>query len=130
MVGFHIRVVAYLTEMCGIAGIVGLPGRGSLVVRMLDVQSHRGPDGSGIWSTAISDESEMVIGHRRLSILDLSDAAAQPMVDRSGRYVLTYNGEIYNYLEIRSELSRLGSAIFARTFRYRSCTRGVQALGC
>jgi asparagine synthase (glutamine-hydrolysing) len=76
---------------------------------MLDEIVHRGPDGSGVWSEAIAEGRAVVLGHRRLSILDLSTAGAQPMVDASGRFVLTYNGEIYNYLEIRAELSRLGS---------------------
>jgi asparagine synthase (glutamine-hydrolysing) len=70
---------------------------------MLAVQRHRGPDGAGMFY-----EPPVVLGHRRLSILDLSDAAAQPMRDGDDRYVLTYNGEIYNYIELRGVLEQLG----------------------
>jgi asparagine synthase (glutamine-hydrolysing) len=95
--------------VCGIAGIVGVRDELNLVGQMLLQQKHRGPDGSGIWSDSISDSRNICLGHRRLSILDLSDAGAQPMMDISGRFVITYNGEIYNYLEIRAELLRLGA---------------------
>ena len=94
--------------MCGIAGAVGRLISESLVRRMLGVQAHRGPDASGIWSEASNSDRKLILGHRRLSILDLSDAGAQPMVDVSEQFVLTYNGEIYNYLEVRNELIRLG----------------------
>ena len=75
---------------------------------MLSVQRHRGPDGGGQWQGLISSDRELLLGHRRLSILDLSDAGAQPMADATGRFVITYNGEIYNYIEIRQELHGLG----------------------
>ena len=65
--------------------------------------SHRGPDGSGDWFSR-----DVFMGHRRLKILDLSEKAAQPFKSGDGRYVLTYNGEIYNYIELREELKRLG----------------------
>lgn len=96
--------------MCGVAGIVsnGFIDE-DVTKRMLGMQFHRGPDNQGTWCSPAHVDREMVIlGHRRLSILDLSDAAAQPMVDSTGRFVLTYNGEIYNYLEIRQELARDG----------------------
>ena len=64
-------------------------------------QSHRGPDADGMW---FSPDGLAALGHRRLSIIDLSDAGRQPMADASGRYWITFNGEIYNYLELRSEL--------------------------
>ena len=91
--------------MCGIAGIYDTLARDNEgeVDRMLHALVHRGPDGSGSFS-----EGPMSLGNRRLAILDLSDAAAQPMVDRAGRYVLTYNGEIFNYRELRDELRRAG----------------------
>src|SRR5947207_4884500 len=95
--------------MCGIAGIVGsrpIPSR--WLDAMLSVQRHRGPDGGGQWQGLISSDRELLLGHRRLSILDLSDAGAQPMADATGRFVITYNGEIYNYIEIRQELHGLG----------------------
>lgn len=88
---------------------MGPTGARVLVERMLDLLSHRGPDGSGIWSAPVSDERELVLGHRRLSIIDLSDGGKQPMLDGSGQFVLTYNGEIYNYLEVRRELQGLGA---------------------
>lgn len=89
--------------MCGISGVIGLGG--DIVERMLVSMVHRGPDGSGVWR---NEAAGVVLGHRRLSILDLSEAGAQPMVDTSGHFVLTYNGEIYNYLEVRAELAALG----------------------
>ena len=90
--------------MCGIAGIVslgGLDGLASAVERMSDALRHRGPDASGVW---VDSGAGVALGHRRLSILDLSPAGAQPMVSRCGRYVLTFNGEIYNHLALRAEL--------------------------
>ncbi len=94
--------------MCGIAGLVGarFTNARELLSSMLSEQAHRGPDGQGIWAS--QEGAGVWLGHRRLSILDLSEAAAQPMVDHSGNYVLTYNGEIYNYLEVRAELQSLG----------------------
>jgi len=101
--------------MCGIAGIVGRPANRSLMARMLEVQAHRGPDGSGVWSDAVSEGRELILGHRRLSIVDLSEGGAQPMVDNGGQFVLTYNGEIYNYLEIQKELLGLGACFRSRS---------------
>ena len=86
--------------MCGIAGIIG-PGaasRRSALERMMPALRHRGPDGEGVYT---APSGNCVLGHRRLSILDLSDAAAQPMVAKGGRFALSYNGEIYNYRELR-----------------------------
>ena len=93
--------------MCGIAGFVGSDSAAmeQALGRMVALQSHRGPDGSGRWS---SPDNRVHLAHRRLSILDLSERGAQPMADGTGRYVLTYNGEIYNYLELRAELQALG----------------------
>ena len=71
--------------------------RSNLVVG-IDYQDHRGPDGKGIWS---DDDHSVVLGHNRLSIIDLSDTGAQPMEDISGRYVITYNGELYNYKNLK-----------------------------
>jgi asparagine synthase (glutamine-hydrolysing) len=65
--------------------------------------AHRGPDGSGEWF-----RGGVFMGHRRLKILDLSEKSAQPFKSQDGRYVLTYNGEIYNYIELREELKQLG----------------------
>ncbi|MEO5800707.1 MAG: asparagine synthase (glutamine-hydrolyzing) [Gemmatimonadales bacterium] len=95
--------------MCGIAGFWQsdglMDGAQSVIQRMTDAIRHRGPDGEGHWLDA---ESGVVLGHRRLSILDLSPAGAQPMVSPSGRYVVTFNGEFYNWRELRAEEDRHG----------------------
>lgn len=94
--------------MCGIAGIRLNSPAGELRARlqnMSDSIAHRGPDGSG---TYFEESQRLGLAHRRLSIIDLSDAGAQPMVSASGRYVITYNGEIYNYPELRQKLERTG----------------------
>lgn len=96
--------------MCGIAGVVGLPreeGR-YLVSKMLSHQYHRGPDSGKVMVVSPDGEPSTVLGHRRLAILDLSEAAVQPMIDDSDRFILTYNGEIYNYRELAAELRRAG----------------------
>lgn len=97
--------------MCGIAGIVSVAPLPSPVVRqqMLDLQQHRGPDGEGQWVRASSPASPHVwFGHRRLAIIDRSNAAAQPMRSDDGSLCITYNGEIYNYLELMAQLQALG----------------------
>jgi len=94
--------------MCGIAGVIhSNPQEINLnrLRRMTDVIQHRGPDGEGQW---IGDNGNVGFGHRRLSILDLSDAGAQPMSFGNGRYCITFNGEIYNYLEIKNSLIHKG----------------------
>jgi len=97
--------------MCGIAGFLA-PGVGAaprmeaLVTRMADAVRHRGPDAGGTWVDAAAG---IALGHRRLSILDLSDAGAQPMRSKCGRYVVTYNGEIYNAPSLRRELAAAGA---------------------
>jgi asparagine synthase (glutamine-hydrolysing) len=91
--------------MCGIAGGGGIEA--AAVERALEAIAHRGPDGRGQW---ISADRSVVLGHRRLSIIDLSSAASQPMVCRRTGNVVTFNGEIYNYRELRSELGALGWA--------------------
>ena len=92
--------------MCGIAGVwrVGGASESSLqasVRAMTDAIAHRGPDGEGQWT---DPEAGIALGHRRLSIIDLSPTGRQPMISADGRVVITYNGEIYNYQEIASEL--------------------------
>jgi asparagine synthase (glutamine-hydrolysing) len=99
--------------MCGIAGIVHLDGRAAspaVLKRMTDAIAHRGPDGEGHWI-----EGGVGLGHRRLSIIDLSPAGRQPMVSADQRYVLSYNGEVYNFRELRAELEAAG-------YRFRSQT--------
>jgi asparagine synthase (glutamine-hydrolysing) len=94
--------------MCGICGVVGETDRDH-VERMLARIAHRGPDDEGIYlSPASPAGSRAALGHRRLSIIDLSAAGHQPMTDASGRFWLTYNGEIYNFREIRDELRSRG----------------------
>ncbi|PYV27562.1 MAG: asparagine synthetase B, partial [Acidobacteria bacterium] len=73
---------------------------------MRDVMDHRGPDGVGLW---ISPDGRVGLGHRRLAIIDLSEAAAQPMSNEDGSLWIAFNGEIYNHAEIRSELEARGS---------------------
>jgi asparagine synthase (glutamine-hydrolysing) len=92
--------------MCGIAGILttGAVGEGS-VRAMADVLAHRGPDDQGVW---IDGQAGIGIGHRRLSIVDLSEAGHQPYHSRCGRYVLTYNGEIYNHADVRRAIESDG----------------------
>lgn len=94
--------------MCGIAGIIGPVGAAPIVARMLDRIAHRGPDGHGLWSAMVGERREVVLGHRRLAIIDLSEAGAQPMLDARGEIALTFNGEIYNYREVRAQLQAIG----------------------
>ena len=100
--------------MCGICGEVSfadaLPANPERVRAMASRLAHRGPDGEGLWN-----ETEVALGHRRLAIIDLSDAAAQPMTSPDGRYVIAYNGEIYNFQEVRAELSALGERFTTRS---------------
>jgi asparagine synthase (glutamine-hydrolysing) len=95
--------------MCGIAGGFRFGAdRGTIdavVARLNDWQRRRGPDGEGLWT---SPGGAIALGHRRLAIIDTSPAGAQPMADRAGRWVITFNGEIYNYRELRAELEELG----------------------
>lgn len=95
--------------MCGIAGIISVePERH--IAGMLQAVEHRGRDDEGIWtSNAIDDAGRRVcLGHRRLAIIDTSSAGHQPMLSADGRYVITFNGEIYNYRELRDELKGKG----------------------
>lgn len=96
--------------MCGIVGtLVFGDNRFSVtedyIARMRDVMSHRGPDGAGLW---ISPDHKVGLGHRRLSIIDLSEAANQPMTNEDGRLWIVFNGEIYNHAAIRTELEHIG----------------------
>jgi asparagine synthase (glutamine-hydrolysing) len=96
--------------MCGIAGLLALGNDNDLapaLQRMTDVLAHRGPDDEGRWFDA---EQGIALGHRRLSIVDLSPQGHQPMVSVSGRWVLAFNGEIYNYRDLRAELESSGRA--------------------
>ena len=96
--------------MCGIAGLLtagsgDADGTSAILQNMTRSLAHRGPDAEGYWM-----EGEVALGHRRLSILDLSDAGAQPMRSESGRHVIVFNGEIYNHLDMRRDLAADGAA--------------------
>ena len=95
--------------MCGLAGFLGFPVPADavppLLTRMASSLAHRGPDDQGIW---VNEASGVGLAHRRLSIQDLSPLGAQPMHSRSGRYVIAYNGEVYNFPELRAELVARG----------------------
>jgi len=93
--------------MCGIAGIFNLNGEPAspvLLRKMTDAIAHRGPDGEGFYT-----DSFIGLGHRRLAIIDLTPSAHQPMATNSNQYVITYNGEVYNFLELRAQGFQLGS---------------------
>ena len=96
--------------MCGIFGTVNYRISEEQGMACLNEMIHRGPDGFGIWQ-----EGGVTLGHRRLSILDLSENGRQPMSYADGRYQITFNGEIYNFIEIRNEL-------MAKGYRFKSDT--------
>ena len=92
--------------MCGIAGIINLNGKEvnrEDLKKMTDSIAHRGPDGEGFFTDKV-----VGFGHRRLAIIDLSEAGKQPMLSNNGRFVLTYNGEIYNFQDLKNRLIRKG----------------------
>lgn len=96
--------------MCGIVGMLCARGSGDRVMAdrlmaMRDAMAHRGPDGAGLW---ISEDGLIGLGHRRLSIIDLSESAGQPMCNEDDSLWVTYNGEIYNHMDIRRELETIG----------------------
>ena len=102
--------------MCGIVGIVGqiaVPLERA-VLEMRDVFPYRGPDAKGLWTSA-QDGVGVGLGHRRLSILDVSDAGTQPMHNTEGGLHVVYNGEVYNYLELREELQGKGYTFRSKT---------------
>jgi asparagine synthase (glutamine-hydrolysing) len=97
--------------MCGVAGFLQLSSETAAPLEavaqaMADTLRHRGPDDSGAWTDA---EAGIALGHRRLSIIDLSAAGHQPMASANGRFVVSYNGEIYNHGELRAELEAMGA---------------------
>ena len=96
--------------MCGILGAFNLNIEKSLLQSCLNRLMHRGPDGAGCWYDDV-----IWLGHRRLAILDLSLNGKQPMTYLDDRYVITYNGEVYNYIELRKELENLGYRFFSST---------------
>src|SRR5579859_5861926 len=98
--------------MCGIAGILSTEPHEGLAVQldaMIAAQRHRGPDGEGRWTGRVGDFT-LALGQVRLAILDLSEAGKQPMLLPDGSGLIIFNGEIYNYLELRAELEGEGVA--------------------
>ena len=102
--------------MCGIAGWAGSKDvkdsnkkKSNIVNRILDFQDYRGPDARGLWE---SESRKVVLGHNRLSIIELSEAGAQPMSSDDGRWVITYNGELYNYKSLRKTLEKKFGVVF------------------
>lgn len=99
--------------MCGIAGILNLNGApvvAESLQRMTDVMAHRGPDDAGIFV-----QGNVGLGHRRLSIIDLSDNGHQPMFNEDRTIALVFNGEVYNFRELRKQLESLGHAFTSQT---------------
>jgi asparagine synthase (glutamine-hydrolysing) len=116
--------------MCGIAGLVNLDGTSVspvILKKMTDAIAHRGPDGEGQWV-----DRNIGLGHRRLAIIDLSPTGHQPMVSSDNRYVITYNGEIYNYRELRADLEDEGFRFYSvsdtEVLLYAFIAWGVKAL--
>src|SRR3954453_7751691 len=94
--------------MCGIGGILSLgadPVDVSSLHRMCDRMASRGPDGSGTWE---SEDRQIIVGSRRLAVIDPQSRSDQPMLSENGRYVIVFNGEIYNYKQLRQQLTDEG----------------------
>src|SRR5215213_9042228 len=108
--------------MCGICGFVGAADE-PLIRSMTEVLAHRGPDGEGVKCFPGNGGPPASLGHRRLSIIDPEPRSAQPMSYGDGRYWITYNGELYNYRELRDDLRRDGF-----DFRTESDTEVLLAL--
>jgi len=132
--------------MCGIAGVAGRIGEANrrALERMNAAMVHRGPDAQGVWESPPDDRGRgVILGHRRLAILDLSDAGTQPMVDPVTGHVIVYNGEVYNYVELRQRLTAAGhdfrstgdTAVMLRALGVEGCDavarlRGMFAFAC
>lgn len=122
--------------MCGIAGIIGYRGDGAGAVRKMNQRMiHRGPDAGDIWT---DEQRHIALGHRRLAIVDLSENGAQPMHSPDGRYVLVYNGEVYNFRELKSRLKQDGETgcwrggsdteVILRAFSFYGVERTLRAM--
>src|SRR3974390_1371049 len=104
--------------MCGITGLIrfrrdqNADGLNAVATGMATLIRHRGPDDMGTW---VDESAGVALGHRRLSIIDLSPMGKQPMVSASGRYVTVFNGEIYNYAAIREQLQSAAPRRFRGT---------------
>src|SRR5579883_2541037 len=119
--------------MCGICGFVATSTRprealGDIARAMSDALAHRGPDGEGVWS---DEGAGIAFGHRRLAVIDPTPGGTQPMASASGRLIITFNGEIYNYRELRVELESAGHRFRSQTdteVLIEACERwGVEA---
>ena len=111
--------------MCGICGFIG-NGNLSDLERMNQRLSHRGPDDEGVWHQS---DTGVYLGHKRLSIIDLT-GGTQPMVSRDGRFVVIYNGEIYNHIHLRHELEKLGHRFFTDHSDTEVLIHGYEEWGC
>lgn len=100
--------------MCGISGLVNCGDR-EILARMTEIQAHRGPDDAGLWERKSSDQGYVGLGSRRLAILDLSPDGHMPMCNEDGTVWITYNGEIYNFAELRRELEGAGHRFASHT---------------
>lgn len=114
--------------MCGIAGFCNWKKDWQKnIERMCDKMRYRGPDAAGVWA---SDDHRVVLGHRRLAIVDLTPAGAQPMLSHDGRYVMAYNGEIYNHTDIRKKLLSEGKVFsFQGTSDTETLLEAIAAYG-
>ncbi len=100
--------------MCGIAGLVNWADRETLV-HMTDIQTHRGPDDAGFWEQYLPDGTYLGLGARRLAIIDRSPAGRMPMPNEDRTLWITYNGEVYNFPELRQELQAKGHIFRSQT---------------
>src|SRR5436309_306559 len=118
--------------MCGICGVVGRADE-QLIKNMLGRIAHRGPDDEGVYVAEASNGESIGLGHRRLSIIDLTPAGHEPMTDAGSRVWLTFNGEIYNFKDLRSELQSAGhtfrSDTDAEVILYAYLEWGPECLG-
>src|SRR5665213_2608910 len=104
--------------MCGIAGffnnfsMVAPQQQSAIVLKMMSEMTHRGPDDHGIWLDPLG---RCCLGHLRLSIIDISSAGHQPMASANGQLILSFNGEIYNFQELQSDIEALGIRLHSKT---------------
>jgi asparagine synthase (glutamine-hydrolysing) len=114
-------------RMCGIAGLISSRAVDPRLVRsMADSLAHRGPDDRGVW---VDEEARVGLGHRRLSIIDLSPSGHQPMFSADGRWVIIYNGEIYNHADLRAELDARGAHAWRGHSDTETLLEGIAAWG-
>tara|TARA_E500000178_G_scaffold355893_1_gene430382 strand:- start:992 stop:2917 length:1926 start_codon:yes stop_codon:yes gene_type:complete len=116
--------------MCGISGLIGWYGKDKegliTIKKMISSLNHRGPDDSGLW---VNHRKKIYFGHNRLSILDLSNSGSQPMTSLCERYVITFNGEIYNHLAIRQLIEKKRRIIWRGTSDTETLVEAISSLG-